>query len=273
MVRPRHRRDALCHSADSGGVATRRAVETLRARRFVCLRPSLHVAHLSQIATSVRGYPVLEAELFTLGGPVACSDGECGELHACLLELSGYAITHLVVGPTLRKSRARLVPIDLVDTATAGGVRLRCTKAQFDALEEAEETGARTGASFDLESQRTQEQTMARIFGPRVDTSMGFAAERQGVAETHVPDGGGEIWRGQHVHASDGPIGRVRGLVSDPRQHTVTGVLLDEGHLWGKKEVAISIAAVKFVLDDCVHLTLTKNEVSALPPSEAGRMV
>jgi hypothetical protein len=53
----------------------------------------------------------------------------------------------------------------------------------------------------------------------------------------------------------------------------VTGVLLDEGHLWGKKEVAIPIAAVKFVVDDGVHLTLTKNEVSALPPSEAGRMV
>lgn len=43
------------------------------------------------------------------------------------------------------KSRARIVSIDLVDPASAKGVGLRCTKAQLDALGEAEETGVRTG--------------------------------------------------------------------------------------------------------------------------------
>ena len=62
-----------------------------------------------------------------------------------MIEPQAYAITHLVVGEKLRTSRARIVPIDLVDAASAKGVGLRSTKAQFDALGEAEETGVRTG--------------------------------------------------------------------------------------------------------------------------------
>jgi len=67
------------------------------------------------------------------------------------------------------------------------------------------------------------------------------------------------------VHATDGAIGRVRGLVVDPRDHHVTHVLLDEGHLWGKKRVSIPISAVKGI-DDGVRLNLTKDEVRDLPP-------
>lgn len=213
-----------------------------------------------------------ETELFTLGAVVSCSDGECAELQSCVIEPSAYAITHLVVGAKLRKGRARIVPIDLVDMAGANGVTLHCTKAQFDTLGEAEETGVRTGSSFDQESQWTQEHTMARIFGPRVDLGMGFGPGREGVAESQMPVGGGEIRRAQHVHASDGPVGQVRGLVAGSSQHQVTHILLDEGHLWDKKEVAIPIDAVKFVVDDGVHLKLTRKEVGALPPADLSRL-
>jgi hypothetical protein len=64
-----------------------------------------------------------------------------------------------------------------------------------------------------------------------------------------VPVGEVEVRRGEHVHATDGTIGQVQGLVIDPRDHHVTHVLLDEGHLWGKKRVAIPISAVRSVDD------------------------
>jgi sporulation protein YlmC with PRC-barrel domain len=67
------------------------------------------------------------------------------------------------------------------------------------------------------------------------------------------------------VHAKDGAIGRVQGLVIDPADHHVTHVRLDEGHLWGQKRVAIPINAVRSV-DDGVRLSLTKDEVRDLPP-------
>ena len=50
--------------------------------------------------------------------------------------------------------------------------------------------------------------------------------------------------RGDPVHATDGDIGRVQGLVIDRRSRHVTHVLLQEGHLWGRREVAIPVSAV-----------------------------
>ena len=52
-----------------------------------------------------------------------------------------------------------------------------------------------------------------------------------------------------------------------PADHHVIHVLLDEGHLWGKKEVAIPISAVTDV-DDGVQLSLTRDEVAELSPVE-----
>lgn len=49
--------------------------------------------------------------------------------------------------------------------------------------------------------------------------------------------------RGDYVHATDGDIGRVQSLVSDRGSRHVTHVLLQEGHLWGRKEVAIPVDA------------------------------
>ena len=59
-----------------------------------------------------------------------------------------------------------------------------------------------------------------------------------------VPLGEVAVRRGEQVHATDGPIGHVQGLVIDAGTHHVTHVLLQEGHLWGRKEVAIPISAV-----------------------------
>jgi hypothetical protein len=59
-------------------------------------------------------------------------------------------------------------------------------------------------------------------------------------------------------------IGRVQGLIIDPSDPHVAHVLLDEGHLWGQKRVAISISAVTGVANG-VRLNLAKDEVRDLP--------
>jgi hypothetical protein len=87
------------------------------------------------------------------------------------------------------------------------------------------------------------------------------------VHSDRVPLGEVEVRRGDHVSATDGTIGRVRGMVIHPGDHCVTHVLLDEGHLWGQKMVAIPISAVKDVMDG-VRLNLTKDEVRDLPAVE-----
>ena len=73
-----------------------------------------------------------------------------------------------------------------------------------------------------------------------------------------------EVRRGEHVHATDGEIGRVEGLIVDPSSHCVTHVLLQEGHLWGRKQVAIPIGSVEKI-DRGITVQLTKHEIEALP--------
>jgi len=75
-----------------------------------------------------------------------------------------------------------------------------------------------------------------------------------------------EIRRGDHVHATDGSIGRVQGLVIEPANHHVTHVLLQEGHLWGHKQVAIPIRAVSAVEPEGIRLSISRAEVEDLPP-------
>ena len=80
-----------------------------------------------------------------------------------------------------------------------------------------------------------------------------------------VPPGEVDIRRGDPVHATDGLIGAVHGLVIDPADDHVTHVILQEGHMWGRKQVAIPIGATNRVGDE-TRVDLTKDEIEALPP-------
>ena len=80
-----------------------------------------------------------------------------------------------------------------------------------------------------------------------------------------VPSGEADLQRGESVHALDGEIGQVQGFLVDPSDNHVTHVLLQEGHLWGRKEVAIPMSAVTGV-DSGIRLNITKKQVEDLPP-------
>lgn len=215
---------------------------------------------------------VSQAAEFTIGSDVSCGDGDCGELRRVVVDPVARALTHLVVEPRHRRGAGRLVPIGLVDSSAAG-IRLRCTTAQFEALDAAEETQFLPGAAGQWGY--GQDQMLSWPYyglgaGAMGGVSAGMGMDGAGmggqaITRDRVPVGEVAVRRGEHVHATDGPIGRVRGLVVDPGDHHVTHVLLDEGHLWGKKEVAIPIGAVTGVSDG-VRLSLSKDEVRDLPP-------
>ncbi len=208
---------------------------------------------------------------FTIGADARCTDGICGEVSRIVVDPVARAITHLVVEPKGRKGLGRLVPVGVVDV-TGGEVRLRCTVADFEKLDSAEETqfvpGTRGYAAYG------PEQVLSWPYaslggGPSVDgeTVNGVSGT---ITYDAIPLGEVAVRRGQHVHATDGDIGLVDGLVIDPRNHHVTHVLLQEGHLWGRKEVAIPINAVTD-FDDGIRLDLTKQEVQDLPPVSIDR--
>jgi len=205
---------------------------------------------------------------FTIGSDASCSDGVCGEVSRVVVDPIARIVTHLVVEPKHGRGSSRLVPLDLLEAA-AGDVRLKCTTAEFEHLDAAEEThyvpaddgyagygpgqalgwpyyGLGSGGAYGLGGMESAPQTLT---------------------DDIVPYGEVNIRRGDRVHATDGEIGRVEGLVIDPRDHRLTHVLLQEGHLWGRKEVAIPIASVTRA-DVGIRLDITKQEVHDLPSVE-----
>jgi sporulation protein YlmC with PRC-barrel domain len=209
---------------------------------------------------------------FTIGSEVSSSDGPCGELRRVVIDPVARVLTHLVVEPKHGRAKGHLVPVNLV-VSTTDGVVLGCSTADFDKLEEAEETQFITGGSE--QSGYEQEQMLSwPYYGLGAVAGFGMGGRGMRVADRpvvvtndRVPLGEVEVRRGEHVFATDGAIGRVRGLVIHPDDHCVTHVLLDEGHLWGQKRVAIPITAVKDVAAG-VQLNLSKDEVRDLPPVE-----
>jgi sporulation protein YlmC with PRC-barrel domain len=210
---------------------------------------------------------VSDSNEYTIGAEVSCNDGPCGELTRVVIDPVARVVTHLVVDPRQRHGLGRLVPIDLVD-GSSQGIRLRCSTAEFDGLEEAEET------RFLLDTDGETGYADGEVFswpyyglGAGLDGMGGLAGAGAPPAVTYdrLPMGEVDVRRGDHVYASDGNIGRIQGLVINPDDHHVTHVLLQEGHLWGKKEVAIPIGAVTDVTGDGVRLSLSRDQVRDLP--------
>jgi len=204
---------------------------------------------------------------FRIGSQVSCTDGSCGELTRVVVDPVAEVVTHLAVEPAHRRGLARLVPVDLAEPA-ADDIRLRCTLAEFEALDPAEQTLFVPGSrGYEMYG---PEQVLSWPYYRLGDTVM-FAADEGKVSQTvttdAVPLGEVAVQRGAHVHATDGPIGQVEGLVIDPGSDHVTHILLQEGHLWGRKQVAIPISAVTGLADG-IDLSMSKREVADLPAIE-----
>jgi hypothetical protein len=199
---------------------------------------------------------------FTFGARASCSDGHCGELTRTIFDPANRTVTHLVIEPRHRAASGRLVPIELADAA-GGEISLRCTLAEFELLDPSEEV------------QLVQDLDYAGGYGPdsfagygdvvSMDIGASLGYQSPTVVSDTVPEGEGEVVRHDHVHASDGRIGELKGFVVDPGDHRVTHLLLREGHLWGRHEIAIPVSAV-ISADPVIRLNITKKQVEELPP-------
>jgi sporulation protein YlmC with PRC-barrel domain len=215
-----------------------------------------------------------ETEQFTIGTAVSGTDGAIGKVTRVVVDPIGRVVTHLIVEPGHGLDPSRLVPLSLVTSVTADEIKLSCTEAEFGQLDVAEETHFLPG-DLDDPTYRPGDVLSwpyyslaleGRGFGPG---GVGGALP-MAVTYDKVPLGEVAVRRGEHVHATDGEIGRVQALVIDASDHHVTHVLLQEGHLWGRKDVAIPISAVAKV-DDGIWLKSTKQDVQDLPAVDIDR--
>lgn len=200
----------------------------------------------------------ITGDTFKIGAHVEATDGRCGHLTRVIIDPVANSLTHLVVEPGHHEAGARIVPLELVAHVEADQIRLNCTKQQFEQLDEADDIQF---LSADPDAFGYGDQASAwPYYG--IGTPLGH--HPQPIFVDRVPLGEVEIHRGDAVHAKDGLVGAIEGLVIDPADHHVTHVLLQEGHLWGRKQVAIPIDTANRVGDE-VRVALTKDEIEALP--------
>ena len=223
-----------------------------------------------------------QAQLFRLEAEVRCADGDCGKLMTLVVNRATDAVTHLVVEPARREAPARIVPLSLVDIGGAdtaqGEVRLRCTRAEFEQLDPAEETLFPGDEGYEAYGDMLGtggRVALLRHHGPPAAGSAGHPGAPGTIPEPvtvdTVPDqlpDEDEVFRGDHVHATDGDIGHVLGFVVEAGSGRVTSILLREGHLLGRRTVLVPRSAVAEVGADGFRLNITREQVRHLPPAD-----
>jgi sporulation protein YlmC with PRC-barrel domain len=83
----------------------------------------------------------------------------------------------------------------------------------------------------------------------------------------NVPPGDVLVRQHEDVRSSGGVLGSVAGVLVDPADHRATHVLLDEGHAWHRRRIAIPMSAVSRVGDE-VTVSLSATQVRDLPQVE-----
>lgn len=192
-----------------------------------------------------------------IGAEVRCSDGPGGHLRRVIVDPADNRLTHLAVRPDGLQS-GRLVPADQVVSAD-GGVLLRCSTAEF-ARFEADEVVPESGPGVP----RGPGQPVAPgVTGIEQDTGYG----NQMPTRERIPAGGVQVRHGEPVYAAEREVGQTQGVGVDLEDRYVTHLLLDSGHFWGRKRVAVPSGHVAYV-GDVIQLDLTKDEVRDLPSLE-----
>jgi sporulation protein YlmC with PRC-barrel domain len=213
-----------------------------------------------------------------LGGAVHCVDGVYGELADVVIDPIKLRVTHLVVQPQHRHDLARLVPVGKAHARAPSdaAILLDYTVAEISGLEPLQKSAYLRLGEIPVEDPEWEigiEKMLALpYFGSFATGGLGAVIAPLGVdqeiAELYdrVPKNKVEVRRASAVFSCDDHrLGHVDGFVVDS-QELITHLVLEQGHLWGKREITIPINAVAKIKTDAVMLSLSKDQVGELKP-------
>jgi uncharacterized membrane protein len=198
-----------------------------------------------------------------LDAEVECTDGSCGESVTVIVNPTTREITHIVVqDKTFPRGVERLVPVEQVAESSSGKIRLNCTRDELEQMEEFVEM------EF-IRSEVSPGQPVAPSYDLPYVIPVGAVAIP--VEVERIPPGELAVRRGTTVEATDGHIGKVGELVVEEESGHVTHLVLQEGHLWDKKQIILPLSAIDVVQEGTVYLKLDKKAVEQLPAMHVAR--
>jgi uncharacterized membrane protein/sporulation protein YlmC with PRC-barrel domain len=190
---------------------------------------------------------------------VECADGPCGKSVAVVVNPATRVVTHFVVqDESFSDAEQRMVPMDQVLETTSVSIRLRCTKEQvanmehfvkLRFIEEQWDEPAYWAAAGDM-----------YYAEPYATPAMPIYEETE-----RIPQGELAVHRGAWVEATDGHVGTVGELVMEPESGQITHLVLQGGHLWGKREITVPLSAIERVEMETIFLNLDKQAIEQLP--------
>lgn len=202
-----------------------------------------------------------------LGCSVHCADASFGELADVIVDPISRRVTHVVVAPHGQREGARLVPIDRVRPGDEGLV-LSYSVADVETLEPLHESaflraGERIADDPDWDV-GTEDVLALPIYQDPAGMGTMIDPDPHVMVNYHrIPKHEVEIRRSSAVFSTDGHhLGHVEGFLIGSGE--TADIVLERGHLWGRREVVIPASAVERVQTDSITLSLTKEEVGEL---------
>ena len=203
-----------------------------------------------------------------LGTLIRCADGATRELVDVVIDSSSSRVTHLVIRPAQHAEDARLVPISLASRAEDGEseISLNCGAAdleRFDPVHKFEILRAGERPNEDPKwDVGVEDIVVAPNYAPTAFGDYGGSLDSDvTISYDRVPKGEIELRHASSVYSADGHhLGSVDAVVVDDDDR-LTHLLLERGHLWWKREVALPADAISKFESDMLTLGLTKREL------------
>jgi len=203
-----------------------------------------------------------------LGTSIRCADGATRELVDVVIDSSSSRVTHLVIRPAQHAEDARLVPISLASRAEDGEseISLNCGAAdleRFDPVHKFEILRAGERPNEDPKwDVGVEDIVVAPNYAPTAFGDYGGSLDSDvTISYDRVPKGEIELRHASSVYSADGHhLGSVDAVVVDDGDR-LTHLLLERGHLWWKREVALPADAISKFESDMLTLGLTKREL------------
>ena len=203
-----------------------------------------------------------------LGTSIRCADGATRELVDVVIDSSSSRVTHLVIRPAQHADDARLVPISLASRAEDGEseISLNCGAAdleRFDPVHKFEILRAGERPNEDPKwDVGVEDIVVAPNYAPTAFGDYGGSLDSDvTISYDRVPKGEIELRHASSVYSADGHhLGSVDAVIVDDDDR-LTHLLLERGHLWWKREVALPAEAISKFESDMLTLGLTKREL------------
>jgi sporulation protein YlmC with PRC-barrel domain len=203
-----------------------------------------------------------------LGTSIRCTDGATRELVDVVIDSGSSRVTHLVIRPAQHAEDARLVPISLASCAEKDGeteISLNCSAADVERFDPVHEFEVLHAGEPRKENPKWDVGVEDIVVSPNYAPSafgdyVGALDSNVTISYDRVPKGEIELRHASSVYSADGHhLGSVDGVVVDESDR-LTHLLLERGHLWWRREVALPAEAISKFESDMLTLGVTKRE-------------